>query len=311
METLGLVLLIVASILIFAVVMYFAIGEFMLRLSVKRRAYVGMIIRREMNKRLNELLIDFSYWNDYELEEVCVRTFDGLKIYPHIIESKKTSKKVAILVHGYYARYLEMNVYADIFLKMGYNVILTQNRAHGRSEGKFIGMGWFDRLDVLETIKMAIRRYGKDCEIDIFGISMGGATVCMLSGENLPVNVKHIIADCAYANCNEQFEFVLKHYFRLPSHRLLESFNSYCNFRCGYYTKEADAIKQIKKCKVPILLIHGDCDSFVPFKNLQKLYDNAPKKLRHKAVFRGADHGASYASSPKRYIMIVKQFLKS
>ena len=311
METVSLVLLIIAAVLIFAVVMYFIVGEFMLRLSVKRRSIIGMIIRREINKNLEGYMIDFSYWDNYELEEVCVKTFDGLKLYPHIIENKKNSKKVAILVHGYYARYLEMNVYADIFLKQGYNIVLTQNRAHGRSEGKFIGMGWFDRLDVLATIKMAIKRFGKDCEIDVFGISMGGATVCMLSGEELPHNVKHIIADCAYANCAEQFGFVLNAYFRLPSRRLLDSFNSYCRFRCGYYTSEVDAIKQIKNCKVPILLIHGDQDTFVPFSNLQKLYDNAPKELRHKAVFQGAGHGASYASDPERYREIVKQFLKS
>ena len=73
---------------------------------------------------------------------------------------------------------------------------MTDARAHGKSEGEYIGFGVLDRFDAKKWIDYAIERFGENVNIFLHGESMGGATVLMAGGLNLPKNVKGIISDC-------------------------------------------------------------------------------------------------------------------
>lgn len=129
-------------------------------------------------------------------------------------------------MHGYGADYREMQLYAKYFVDKNYNILAVENRAHGNSEGKMMGMGWLDRIDLIGWIKLMLEKQ-PDYEIVLMGLSMGASAVCMVSGEKLPSNVKAIIADCAYANVYEEFRYVFNHRTHLPAFPLLNIFNLY------------------------------------------------------------------------------------
>ena len=300
----------VVALLLFLFLLLISIGEILLKISLKRESYIGKIVSKKTRENYPNYKIDLKWWKDYSLEEVCVTSYDGKKLYPMILKAKKETGKVAIIIHGYNAKYQEMNKYAELFYNLGYNVVLTQNRAHGKSEGRFIGMGWLDRLDMLEVINMCIQKFGEGCSIDIFGLSMGAATVCMLSGEKLPSNVKHLISDCAYASVYEEFKYVYESNTKLPATGLTEILNIYAKIRCGYSIKNADARTKLPNCKVPILFIHGEKDTFVPYDNLKKLYDATPDNLRHAYTFENAGHAECLPYNEEKYTQIVKEFLK-
>lgn len=300
----------VVAVLLFLFLLLLSIGEILVTISLKRGSFIGKRVAKETKNSYPNYKIDLKWWKDYKLEEICVTSYDGKKLYPMILKAKEKTNKVAIIIHGYYAKYLEMNKYAELFYKLGYNVVLTQNRAHGKSEGRFIGMGWLDRLDMLEVIDSCISKFGQDCEIDIFGLSMGAATVCMLSGEKLPKNVKHLISDCAYASVYEQFKYVYESYTNLPAGGLTNLLDIYGKIRCGYSIKNADARTKLPNCKIPILFIHGKKDQFVPYSNLEKLYDATPPNLRHYFVFENAGHAECLPYNEEKYTQIVKDFLK-
>ena len=84
-------------------------------------------------------------------------------------------------------------------IEMGFTVLMPGLRGHGESTGHYIGMGWHNRLDMLRWIDEIVRD-DPEAEIVLFGISMGGATVMMTSGEALPPNVKVIVEDCGYTS---------------------------------------------------------------------------------------------------------------
>lgn len=301
--------LVIAIIIILALFLYLLTGEICYRFCLKRQAFAEKIINFEIDTVAAKLYkIDFKWWEKHDFEKVCVKGYKGAKLYPLFLKVND-SKKVAIIIHGYFARYVEMNKYSEMFLNFGFNLVVTQNLGHGESEGAYVGMGWLDRLDILKIIDEIIQRFGNDCEIVIFGLSMGGATVCMLAGEKLPPNVTHLISDCGYTNVFDEFKFFVNNLIPIPFWLTIMIFNDYAKLRCGYSLKEADSTKQLPKCKIPILFIHGKEDRIVPYEMQEKLYKATPKHLRHKKSFAKAGHAECLPAYEKEYNATVLKFL--
>lgn len=306
MNVFGLVCIILGGILFFLVIAYFFIGELSYLISLKRSSLVGKIINNEMNKTwIKKLKIDLDWWNTQNTLRIVIGS--DLKLVGYLKLNNK--KKFAIIVHGYMADHKFMQTYAKLFDDNGFSYLCPDNRGHGESEGKSAGMGWQDKLDIKKWIKYLIENFGEDIEIVLFGASMGASTVCMTSGLDLPNNVKCIVSDCAYDNALNQFEYVSKHTVKLPAKLTLKILNSYSELRVGYKLENADAVKQVKKTKVPILFIHGTDDFLVPFYMLENLYNATPENLREKYIVKGADHTESQAKNPEKYNKTVMDFV--
>ncbi|NOU73800.1 alpha/beta fold hydrolase [Paenibacillus sp. LMG 31458] len=156
---------------------------------------------------------------------------------------------------------------------LGFNVLIPDARGHGRSEGHYIGFGWPERKDYVQWIDKVIEHMGEQSKIVLHGVSMGGATVMMTSGEALPPNVKAIVEDCGYTTAKDQLAYQLKRMYRLPIFPLLHLTSLLTKLRAGYFFGEASALDQLQKSKTPMLFIHGDADLFVPTDSDQVRYD--------------------------------------
>jgi len=96
--------------------------------------------------------------------------------------------------------------------------------------------------------------------------------------------------------------------FGLPAFPLLYSTSQLCQWRYGWNFKEAAPIEQVKKCRYPMLFIHGDQDDFVPFKMVYPLH-KAKSGKKDIWITKGTKHAASYRDYPKEYKLSVKNFL--
>ncbi len=140
---------------------------------------------------------------------------------------------------------------------------------------------------------------------------MGGATVMMVSGEDLPPNVKAIIEDCGYSSIYDEFSYELKHLFKLPAFPILYFASLITKIRAGYsLLRDGSCTEQVSKSKTPILFIHGDKDDFVPFYMLDKVY-GAANCQKEKLVVEGAGHALSAMTNPKLYWSAIKAFLNN
>lgn len=238
---------------------------------------------------------------------IYTKSFDGLKLhaYQNICENK--SHKWAILVHGYTENSVVMSRMAKLFLHKGFNVITPDCRAHGKSEGKYIGMGWHDRLDIISWINTIVKM-DKDAEIVLYGVSMGGATVMMAAGEDLPNNVKCIVQDCGYTSVHDIFKYQLKQQFGLPSFPIMYLADIVCRIRAGYGFRQGSAVKQVAKTKLPILFIHGEKDSFVPTSMVFELYKKAGAE-KEILIIKDAGHARSYIKNKKLYLDTMWKFI--
>lgn len=233
---------------------------------------------------------------------------DGLKLSAIYLPATD-SHKTAIVAHGYMGNAETMANYAKMFHDLGYNVLVPDARGHGKSEGDYIGFGWHERKDYVKWIDQVLETNGQSEEIVLYGISMGAATVMMTSGESLPTNVKAIIEDCGYSSVNEELAYQLNELFSLPPFPLIQVTSLMTKIRAGYFFGEADAIKQLEKNQLPMLFIHGDADTFVPYEMLDKVYQatNGPKE---KYIVPGAEHAKAYSIDPENYQKTVSSFLE-
>ena len=208
-------------------------------------------------------------------EDVWIRSDDGLRLHATYfpgIDGGNPDKAV-ICFHGYTSE--AMSDYSSIsnyYLKKGYSMLLVDARAHGQSEGKFIGFGCKDRYDALKWIDWMIKKAGNGIRIVLMGNSMGGATVLMASGLNLPEQVKGIVSDCAFTSPKAVFTHVLHSMYHLPAFPMIQIADFVNRKMAGYGLDECNAAKEVQKAKLPILFIHGDKDTFVPCSMCDELY---------------------------------------
>lgn len=307
MKIFSIVVLCLVGAILLCMITYLLIGCICFKIALSRKSTAKRIVNKTMAKSLENYKINLCWWDRFEFEDLNIITKkDGLKLVGHYLSND--NNKLAIVVHGYGADYREMQKYAKYFLDKNYDILAVENRTHGNSEGRMMGMGWLDRLDLLQWIDLMVEK-NPNYQIVLMGLSMGASTVCMVSGEQLPSNVKAIISDCAYANAYDEFKYVFKSKAHLPAWPILNIFNLYLKSSYKFDLKEADAAKQLKKCKLPVLFIHGDADKFVPVENVYKLSKALPDEQKQVYVVGGADHAMSYPLAELDYEMQLKKFL--
>jgi fermentation-respiration switch protein FrsA (DUF1100 family) len=253
--------------------------------------------------QVSNWIVDKSGYKD-----TVITSTDGLNLHGYEILNTKPSKTWVITVHGYMGQGKEMALYANEFYNLGYNVLVPDLRGHGQSEGDYVGMGWDDRKDILKWIDYILEKES-DANIILHGVSMGGGTVMMTSGENLPSNVKAIIEDCGYTSVWDEFSYQLDSLFGLPEFPVLQSASLVSKIRAGYWLQDASAIDQVAKSQTPMLFIHGDEDTFVPYSMLDKVYDSANVE-KEKLVVKGAAHAKSVEANPELYWNTIDNFIK-
>lgn len=241
-------------------------------------------------------------------EDMYITSNDGLKLHAAYFPCDG-SKKIVICFHGYTSE--GMNDYSTLaifYQKHRYNLLLVDERAHGKSEGTYIGFGCLDRHDAKLWIKKMIEMHGDDCKILLHGDSMGGSTVLMTTGLKLPPQVKAAISDCAFTSARDVFSAVLKNMYHLPPFPIMQISNQMVKKNAGYELDECNACNEVAKAKIPILFFHGESDSFVPCSMVYELHEacTTEKKL---VIIEGAGHVESCYRDPKLYEGTIEEFI--
>lgn len=215
---------------------------------------------------------------------------------------------LCICFHGYRGSGVrDFSMMAKFLMESGYNVLLVDQRAHWRSGGRSITFGVRERFDVLSWVDYANGRFGADTLIYLFGISLGGGTVLMASGLELPDNVRAISADCPFNSPKEIICHVARRVGFSPVWAWPLVWLSALVIG-GFNINAMSSERAVKNTKTPILIIHGEADEFVPMSMSRKAYEANPAMIKM-YTFPGADHGMSYMVDPVRYKKIVSDFL--
>ena len=265
-----------------------------------------------INKNKQEEKTEVKKWlEETPQEKLEIKAEDDITLrataYYNKTENQENHNWV-IVAHGYRSKPSWVaSIGMHFYKEKGYNVLIPSMRATEESEGKYIGMGWLDKDDIIGWINKIILK-DKNAKIILHGSSMGAATVLMASGEKLPSNVKAIIADSSYTSVWDIFKSELKARFNLPSFPLMQMFRVVARIQAKYDIKEASVIDQVKKSNTPTLLIHGDADDFVPVTMESEIYNAIPVE-KDQLIIHGAGHTKSRYREPETYYKKVYEFI--
>lgn len=247
----------------------------------------------------------------YPHHDVWITSGDGLRLHGTYFPGEGGNRAV-ICFHGYTSQGMSDFIgVSDYYLKHGYRMLLVDERAHGESEGEYIGFGFMDRKDALLWIRWMLMEVPESernqMQILLHGISMGGATVLMATGLELPEQVRGVISDCAFTSPKEVFTHVLHSMYHLPAFPILRIADAVNRRKAGYGLDECNAAREVRKARIPALLIHGEDDTFVPCSMCEEICRNyAGRKMQ--LLVPGAGHAESFYKDTEAYMDALDRF---
>lgn len=245
-----------------------------------------------------------------EHETVELTAKDGIRLVGNYFPCDNPTNKVVLVSHGYSSTGIgEFAALSHFYLERGFDCLVLDLRAHGESEGDYVGFGILDRYDCMAWIRYLIDRCGKDVQIVLQGTSMGASTSLMVTGfADLPEQVKCVVADCAFTSPYDVFAHVLKRDYHLPPFPVMNLSDAMCEKKAGYRFRDYSTLLAMRTNDRPVLFIHGSEDNFVPTWMSRDNYVacRAPKDL---LIVKGAGHGASYYENPALYEKHLAAFL--
>lgn len=300
---LSIILFVLINIIIIVYIIYYKSFYFNSKKSNKAFDYLEKETMKPYKGIITDLLVKVM---ELPYEKVTTKSHDGLKLSARLY-LKDPNAPFDILAHGYKSNSIkDFSGGINLSLENGHNVLLIDQRAHGDSEGHTISFGILERFDILSWINYLNTRFTDKIQISLIGISMGGATVLMASELDLPSNVKLVIADCPFSSATDIITKVtIENNYPI---RLLKIFLPVSAKLLGGFDINASSAKEaVKNAKVPILLIHGDEDDFVPYYMSETIKANNPDIEFH--TFKCNIHGLSYIFDTPKYKQIITDFM--
>ncbi len=253
---------------------------------------------------------NLEWVENYGYEKHYIISDRGQKLTGYLMKAEEESKKYVFAAHGYrsYGK-KEFSGVAQYYLKNGFNVFFPDHVASGESEGTHCTFGHYETMDCLKWLSYLKDNFGSDIEIILHGVSMGAATVMMMSAEkSLPENVKATVADCGFSTAEELFEFKLKA-LGVPQKSLIKAVNTVNKRRLGFDFYSLRPIDSVRSASVPMMFIHGDKDALVPSYMATQLYESCGSEKKEILIVEGADHAQSFMTGGEGYIKALGTFL--
>lgn len=300
----GAVLVIIALALVICAV----IASKTLKMATMPRAYTFEEIRA---REINDKNVDFNdYDNNWNKQPMEINGLHG-KLRGEIIFNPADigqCRRVAIICHGHTMNRINSLKYADIFYKLGFNVIIYDHSYFGESEGKFSTLGYYEKYDLSSVIDYAKSVFGADCIIALHGESMGAVTVLSVLGVRSDVDL--VVADCPFSNTMEYYRELYTHLTRMPSFPVVDISSSMAKRRYGYKYAKCNPIEDVKQSDTPICFIHGKADDYIYPHHSADMYGVSKNPLSELHLVDGAKHACSFSVNKEAYAKIIGDFVE-
>lgn len=302
------IILIIIAILVIA--FFLATGLYIFRSTVTRELHD---IEKSYTRYVENNLFDEALYNSASKEDITLKSFDGLNLTSTLIMNENPTNKFIVLVHGVSICYVGSLKYFDIFYRNDFNVLIVNQRRHGKSEGKYSTYGFYEKYDVNMWIEYLKSRFGNDIILGLHGESMGAGTVM----ETIPLNdsIKFVIEDCGYSNFHELIGFqITNEYKNRLVRKILRPSLLFANFfmktKAKFSMKKIVPIDIVSSTSLPMMFIHGKEDYFVPWYMAVDLYKAKTKGYKELYLVEGAKHAEALEVNKILYEKKIMTFIE-
>ena len=303
-------IIILIIIAIIVIVFFLATGLYIFKSTVTRELHD---IEKSYTRYVENNLFDEALYNSASKEDITLKSFDGLNLTSTLIMNENPTNKFIVLVHGVSICYVGSLKYFDIFYRNGFNVLIVNQRRHGKSEGKYSTYGFYEKYDVNMWIEYLKSRFGNDIILGLHGESMGAGTVM----ETIPLNdsIKFVIEDCGYSNFHELIGFQITHaYKNRLVRKILRPSLIFANFfmktKAKFSMKKIVPIDIVASTSLPMMFIHGKEDYFVPWYMAVDLYKAKTKGYKELYLVEGAKHAEALEVNKILYEKKIMTFIE-
>jgi uncharacterized protein len=248
--------------------------------------------------------------NRIKFEEYHIKTNDSIKLDLIYVHAKNfDTGKTVILLHGISANKEQCLNKSIAVSYWGYNSIIIDLRAHGKSEGKYCTFGYKEKYDIINIIDFISKKYGNDTKFAIWGTSLGGAIA--LQAMAIDKRITCGIIESTFADLKEIVKDYARNMFYLKCDHIVEkSLEKAANIACF----NIDSLKPENSAKLitcPVLVIHGTNDARISINNGERIYANLNSEVKEFYPVKNADHLDVYKIGGEKYLNKIKTFLKN
>lgn len=305
--------MVVIWLLLALVVLVLVSGVYVFILACARRKELPWMVEEEIKKTgyarfYNCILASDAWLKEHNAQDVYVQSKDGLKLHAYWIPAEN-ARGTVLLAHGYRSTFLvDFGLAFAFYHALGMNILVPHQRSHGKSEGRYITFGVKESEDMQCWIDYHNKTYG-DYQMVLSGLSMGASTVLYLADQTLPDNVKCIIADCGFTSPKAILDAVFRSVVHIPSGATLLVTDVLTRIFAKFSLNQKDTRKILTSAKLPVLMIHGEADDYVPcFMTKQGFEACAGEK--ELLIVEGAGHGLSCLVDKETYTKRILAFLE-
>ena len=302
-----------AGVAFLLLVLYFAFCILLVNKFLKRKPDDPEAFLRRMEKGPNasyfKIIRDSLPWFPSQpAKDVYTESYDGLKLHAKYL-TQPDSRGTMLLIHGFHGSgNTDFGCVLQFYHDLKMDLLVIDQRSHLGSEGDYLTMGVRERYDVRSWALWLLEHKGESHPVVLDGISMGGASVLMAAGLDLPRNVRGIIADCPFTSPREIFHSVMTSSIKLPTF-LLWGADICCRLMAGFSIDGASTVEALQHCTLPLRIAHGEDDDFVPCWMGVKSFEAAVSPDKQLITVPGAGHGMSYLVETEKMQAMLREFL--
>ena len=137
---------------------------------------------------------------------------------------------------------------------------------------------------------------------------MGASTVMMAASRPLHKNVVGVLADCGYTSADAIIKKVLVD-IKLPPKVVYPFVRLGARIFGHFHLEETSPVDAVKRARVPIILYHGEGDTFVPCDMSREIYAACASQKKRLVTVPTAPHGMAYSEDKDYYLKTLKEFI--
>lgn len=254
---------------------------------------------------------NINNFDSAEHKSVSVLAIDDYHLSGELYLSNNTkSQKSVILCHGFKSSgKLDFGAAFNKYSELDYNILIIDQRAHGKSSGNYSSMGIMESYDIVTWCKWLEMCFGTESEIIIHGVDMGAfAAVAAGANSEMPKNIKCIIADSVYPLIHKVVSDNVQKNLSFLSKPAVVFMNLFFRNHIGFDMRDFSLYTIAKDVNIPVLFIHSENDTVTTLPIAENIMKRIPQKTDLITV-RKALHGTCFIKEENECMNSIIKFL--